>query len=91
LGPPERGVDYCLSLMRALGVVGLGVVGIAVVFPVGDFVDEGVFVGDPGCKLLICDITKSPSMFDARSSHGLRPRRRDCAPDMCQSCLALTS
>jgi hypothetical protein len=61
-----------LSLMRALGVVGLGVVGlgvvgIAVVFPGGDFVDEGVFVGDPSCKLLICDITKSPSMFDARS------------------------
>jgi hypothetical protein len=66
LGQPERG-DYCLSLMRALGVVGLGVVGIAVVFPGGDFVDEGVFVGDPSCKLLICDITKSPSMFDARS------------------------
>jgi hypothetical protein len=43
------------------------VVGIAVVFPGGYFVDEGVFVGDPSCMLLICDITKSPSMFDVRS------------------------
>jgi len=32
--------------------VGLGVVGIAVVFPCGGFVDEGLFVGDATVEAL---------------------------------------
>ena len=41
--------------MRALGCevpVCLGVIGIAVVFPSGDFVDEGLFVGDAAVETL---------------------------------------
>ena len=32
--------------------VGVGVVGIAVVLPCGDFLDEGLFVGDPAVEAL---------------------------------------
>ena len=32
--------------------VGLGVVGIAVVLPSGDFLDEGLFVGNPAVEAL---------------------------------------
>ena len=32
--------------------VGLGVVGVAVVLPGGDFLDEGLFVGDPAVEAL---------------------------------------
>src|SRR5262249_42793344 len=43
----------CLSLMRAFLVpVGLGVVGIAVVLPGGDFVDEDLFVGNAAIEAL---------------------------------------
>ena len=32
--------------------IGLGVIGIAVVLPSGDFLDEGLFVGDPAVEAL---------------------------------------
>jgi hypothetical protein len=32
--------------------IGLGVIGVAVVFPGGDFLDEGLFVGDAAVEAL---------------------------------------
>ena len=46
----------CLSLVRAFFggelPIGLGVVGIAVVLPSGDFLDEGLFVGNAAIEAL---------------------------------------
>ena len=45
-------LEFDASILGCEVPVGLGVVGIAVVLPGGDFLDEGLFVGNPAIEAL---------------------------------------
>ena len=71
--------------MRAFGVVkcqsGLGVIGISVVLPGGDFVDEGLFVGDAAVEAprtyASCILLQAPA---CAALDGYTRRRAPCFP-----------
>jgi len=45
-------LEFYASVWGCEAPIGLGVIGIAVVLPGGDFLDEGLFVGDAAIEAL---------------------------------------